>query len=750
MSDVVAQLQQQQAILGQVLETRGRRLARVPERFIQIGLKMNDAYLRALRSPSMSAGPAYAVDFAERWWLTADAFRLRGNQFVHDERAGHPPLLKFPYEVLIDGRSLDRPVNYSLLRIVGEREPLPDRRPYVIIDPRAGHGAGIGGFKPDSQVGVALKHGHPVYFVAFHPQPEPTQTIADITAAEAQFLRVVAALHPEARKPVVVGNCQGGWAAMLLAASNPDLTGVLMVNGAPLSYWAGVAGNSPMRYLGGLFGGALPAVALSDLGSGRFDGANLVLNFESNNPGRTWFKNFYDLFANVDTESKRFVDFERWWSGFYFMNEAEIRWIIENLFVGNRLATGKVGFKEDENIDLRRIECPVIIFASHGDDITPPQQALNWIADAYDSVDEIKALGRRIAYIIDDEIGHLGLFVSSRVARTQHNEMALTLDALESLPPGLYEMVLVDRDASEAGDDRGFWLKFEPRTMDELLIHDDGRDDERYFELVSEFSQKLVQSYEKAVRPVVKSVVTEPMSQAMFRAHPLRQQRYLLSDEVNPAARPIGPIAEAIRSNRHPVGPDNPFVEFERLWADTVQASWDAWVGARDLCFEFAFFGVWASPWAQMFRPRRENGKSASPNRGVQGKTFGDEDALRAQVTEGGYVEAVTRMLLLIAAARGTLLRSRLNRATTLMRTAPYFKDLDDSARQRLVVEQARLVQWNPNEARQSLTKLLPAPQIRQMALELVLRVAGPRDTMTDGGRAELDQQIDLLMPTDT
>ena len=51
-------------------------------------------------------------------------------------------------------------------------------RPYIIIDPRAGHGAGIGGFKSDSQVGVALTKGHPVYFVAFHREPIPGQTLA--------------------------------------------------------------------------------------------------------------------------------------------------------------------------------------------------------------------------------------------------------------------------------------------------------------------------------------------------------------------------------------------------------------------------------------------------------------------------------------------------------------------------------------------------------------------------------------------
>jgi hypothetical protein len=97
----------------------------------------------------------------------------------------------------------------------------PKRRPYVIIDPRAGHGPGIGGFKDDSQVGVALREGHPVYFVIFLPRAEPGQTLLDVCAAEQQFVRKVRELHPTSPKPAIVGNCQGGWAAMMLAASIP-------------------------------------------------------------------------------------------------------------------------------------------------------------------------------------------------------------------------------------------------------------------------------------------------------------------------------------------------------------------------------------------------------------------------------------------------------------------------------------------------------------------------------------------------
>ena len=121
----------------------------------------------------------------------------------------------------MDGRTLKRPVNYLLVRIIPPAgvEINPTRRPFVVVDPRAGHGPGIGGFKADSEIGVAMKAGHPCYFVGFMPEPMPGQTIQDVARAEAQFLEKVISLHPQADgKPCVIGNCQAGWAVMILAA----------------------------------------------------------------------------------------------------------------------------------------------------------------------------------------------------------------------------------------------------------------------------------------------------------------------------------------------------------------------------------------------------------------------------------------------------------------------------------------------------------------------------------------------------
>ena len=185
--------------------------------------------LTATLWPTPNAAQAaidYCTDAWQRTILTWDVLRERGNQYLEHEKSGKPPVLVFDYEIVVDGRKLERPANYALARIKPPATyPLtdPKKRPFVVIDPRAGHGPGIGGFKMDSEVGIALKHAHPCYFVMFFPQPVPGQTIESVCAAEVAFLRKVNELHPDAEgKPFVIGNSQGGWALMTLASLAPE------------------------------------------------------------------------------------------------------------------------------------------------------------------------------------------------------------------------------------------------------------------------------------------------------------------------------------------------------------------------------------------------------------------------------------------------------------------------------------------------------------------------------------------------
>ena len=238
----------------------------------------------------------------------------------------------------------------------------------------------------------------------------PGQTIESVCAAEIAFLRKVNELHPNADgQPFVIGNCQGGWALMMLAALAPREIGPILLAGSPLSYWAGVEGKNPMRYMGGLLGGSWIGSLLGDLGDGKFDGAHLVNNFESLDPANTYWSKLYNLYSKVDTERERFLQFERWWGGHFLMNREEMDWIVQNLFVGNKLSAGELAsFDGKHRIDIRNIRSPIIVFASWGDNITPPQQALDWIPDLYRSVDDIRLNEQTIVYCLHEKVGAPG------------------------------------------------------------------------------------------------------------------------------------------------------------------------------------------------------------------------------------------------------------------------------------------------------------------------------------------------------
>ena len=669
----------------------------------------------------------YAVDAARRAILTLDTLRERANNDMAHEAAGMPPALIYDNEVVLDGRDLPRPVNYLLLRITPLKgvESLNWKRPYLIIDPRAGHGAGIGGFKSDSQVGVALRDGHPVYFLVFRPHPEPNQTLADVMRAEAAFVSEIRRRHPEAPKPIIVGNCQGGWATMVLAAANPDITGPLVINGAPLAFWSGRLGENPMRYLGGLYGGTLPTLVLSDLGFGEFDGAHLVANFEMLNPGRNYFSKYYDLFSNIDRDRATFLEFERWWGGLHFMNEPEIRWIVEQLFIGNRLSRGEARMERGRQLDIKAIRSPIIVFTSRGDNITPPQQALNWIVDTYADEHEIKIRGQRIIYMVHETTGHLGIFVSSTIAKKEHSEVASTMKTIEALSPGLYEMK-IDEQIGE-GLDAHFLVSFEERTISDVLGFDDeDRSEEIGFAAVARLSELSVELYALALRPFVQSMVTPATAKALKSMHPARSQRLIFADQ-NPFMKPVCEMAARLSKDHEPLDPGHPFLAWERWWASGVLQTIDFMRDMRDVAYEAIFLSTYGSPlmtWigaSHAFERTRKDPKDL--------RWLPEVQAILVGIDRGGFEEAVIRMLILLAEARGAVRRDRLQRSARVLTNDEPFASLGTERRAALIREQSIIVEFEPDRAIETLPNLLPESR-RQDAIDVVEYIAGSVDDM--------------------
>jgi len=647
----------------------------------------------------------YGVDFVQRSILFWDTLRQRGNNWIAHEDAGKPPVLAYRYEMLADGRAFERPVNHALVRIVPPAGvDIDDRlRPYIIIDPRAGHGPGIGGFKEDSEVGVALSAGHPVYFVIFYPEPEAGQTLADVTDAEAEFVRIVAERHPESPKPVLVGNCQGGWAVMMLAAARPDIAGALVINGAPMSYWAGNDGDNPMRYAGGLAGGAWLSLLASDLGGGKFDGAHLVQNFEHLNPANTYWEKYYHLFDDIDDEAPRFLEFERWWGGFYLMNEEEIRWIVNNLFIGNKLSQGEARLGPGRYFDLKSIKQPIIVFASMGDNITPPQQAFNWISDIYSSTEEIKANGQTIVGLIHEDIGHLGIFVSGKVAKKEHTQIVSVLKSIEALPPGLYGMEI--HEAAMADGTVEYDVTLHERKLEDLKrLQKFDRVDEKPFEAVAALSELTERAYELLVRPVVREAVPDWLAKILREWHPLRVQRWWLSDR-NPMLAAIAPAAAIARAYRRPRGTDNAGRHAEHLLSECMSAALDLYRDVRDAGSEAAFFEVYGNMLSLQMADQRAV---------IRKQTRFDARALPAvrqvldEMDQGSLPEAIIRTGILVVKAGGGKRRlAQMAHTRELLAPTGVLRHIDEDQFRRLLHEETLVVEFEPVQARRSLGKLV-------------------------------------------
>ncbi|MGE8368791.1 DUF3141 domain-containing protein [Cupriavidus sp.] len=706
--------------------------------------------------PLLSDAFSYTLDAWQRAILLLDILRERGNQTFEHEREGMPPVLVFEHEVVIDGRTLEQPANYALLRILPPPGMATDtRRPFVVIDPRAGHGPGIGGFKIDSEIGIALRSGHPCYFVTFFPVPCPGQTIECVARAEALFLLTVAERHPLAQgKPFVIGNCQGGWALMMLAAAAPDLVGPILLAGSPLAYWSGVRGRNPMRYSGGLLGGSWLSSFTADLGNGRFDGAWLVQNFEQLNPSNTYWKKFYDVYARVDTERERFLEFERWWGGHFLLNRAEIDWIVQNLFVGNHLTAGEVRSADGSvAVDLRNVRSPIVVFASWGDNITPPQQALNWIPDLYASVDEIVANDQVIVYCLHEKVGHLGIFVSAGVANREHTELFSALDLIDVLPPGLYEARIEDIAPGTSHLDLiegRYLMRFERRTIDDILALDDGRDDERPFEVVRRVAEINQRLYDTFASPAVQAMSNELGAYTMRQMHPARLERSLASD-ANPWMAWLAAFAPAVREARQPVAPDNPFVTLERAVSDTIVRTLDAWRDQRDALYEQTFEALYQSPWLSAlvgFSPGAEKRGppplSAALRQELAARHIHEAEA---GIEQGTALDAFMRILAYVADENASIEERPFNLMRQMARE--HLQQQPDIATVKAAVRrQSFIVGLDAGRAVAALPLLVPDSTQRHrimMAIHRILTVAGP----LDGGRLARYREVASVMGTD-
>jgi len=450
------------------------------------------------------------------------------------------------------------------------------------------------------------------------------------------------------------------------------------------------------------------------VGAGKFDGGWLVQNFENQNPANTLWSKQYNVYSKVDTEAPRYLEFERWWGGHVNLNAEEIQFIVDELFIGNNLAAGRIKMSDGTAVDLRNIRSPIVVFCSKGDNITPPQQALGWILDLYDDVDEIRSFGQTIVYTVHESVGHLGIFVSGGVAKKEHNEFSSNIDLIDMLPPGLYEATFERKagDTSHSDLVSGDWvMRCEARTLDDLrAMGGNSPEDERRFATAARVSEINLSLYRAFMQPMVKAFVTPSVADWLQRWHPLRMS-YEAFTSSNPFMPMLASAAEKVNAQRRPAAKDNPFIAMQEKVSDQIVRSLDAWREKQEKLSEQMFLAIYGMPALQAAvgidpaadRPRRP-GKSPRHHELVEKRIA----ELKSGINKGGLQECTVRGLIYIGAARGSvdergvaaLRRIRLTEEGSKM-TLAQFKSM---AR-----EQFFLLLLEPEATLAAIPKLLPS-----------------------------------------
>jgi hypothetical protein len=237
--------------------------------------------------------------------------------------------------------------------------------------------------------------------------------------------------------------------------------------------------------------------------------------------------------------------------------------------------------------------------------------------------------------------------------------------------------------------------------------------------------------------------VTKDSADLFFRTRRLRLDRTLISDR-NPLIAPVAKLADRVKDQRVALAPDNPFLALEKQTAKRIEASLDLARDMRDAAQEVVFHAVYGTP-----AMRRVGAADIERRRKVVNENLRRSPKVvqaLAAMAQGGEAEGTLRMLELLSLARGYTRRSRLEKTLHLFEVEEPFKSMSSTERAAMIHRQALIVQFSPEKARESLPLLLDTPIERRRALDFVMRVAGPEETMHPAAR-DLYHAFETMLP---
>lgn len=279
--------------------------------------------------------------------------------------------------------------------------------PTLFLPPQAGHDSCIVDYDPhQSQVKTAIDGG--LTSVLSLDWIGATTDTKD-ASIEAYVAVISDAVATVGGKVNLVGDCQGGWLAVIYAALYPDTVNTLTIAGAPIDFHAGeplihdwMQVLSPGRDLA-FYRGIVRA------NGGVLPGQFLLAGFMAMQPANELDRQL-QLLAHIHepTHVARYRTFETWFQHTQPIAGAFYLWIVEHLFQNNALISGTL-VVGDRTVDLGDITCPLYLLAGETDHITPPLQV-------YALADYAGTPSTDVTQRITSG-GHLGLFMGREALR---------------------------------------------------------------------------------------------------------------------------------------------------------------------------------------------------------------------------------------------------------------------------------------------------------------------------------------------
>jgi hypothetical protein len=289
------------------------------------------------------------------------------------------------------------------------------------------------------------------------------------------------------------------------------------------------------------------------------------------------------------------------------------------------------------------------------------------------------------------------------------------------LPPGLYAMNINETKGTDGKP--SYEVNFEERRLEDVVqrLNRFNRADEKPFEAVAAVSDMNQRAYEMFAQPLVQAMSSETSGQLQRAFHPLRFERWVLSD-LNPATWWLKPAAEMVKQQRKALEADHPMRQNERLMAELTSAAMDYYRAVRDATSEARFFQLYGNLFSLFLADGPQQ-----PAPGEPGEDPRDLPVVKealAAIDHGGYAEATARTAFLLARKGQPLSLERLQLK----------KDLIDAERELLPAismdearrvrgEQELIVRYAPEQAVETLPLLLPDKADRDRLLSLVDRL---------------------------